>query len=144
MFIILNLEGISKIWIYESPKCAYIRKITRIMHGRLGYIVDKVHWKSIESPSDIRRTWHLTHSGCFLPLRPSEVRRTSDELVSPMLFCFKMTSPDWDRTGAGQAADFGQFRRIPSVVQRTVQLSPSELAGSGQSPLDSVGKQGGV
>src|SRR6266700_2819400 len=28
---------------------------------------------SIESPFKVRWTGHLTHSGCFLPLRPSEV-----------------------------------------------------------------------
>ena len=60
--------------------------------------------KSIESPSEVRQTWHLAHSVYFLPLRPSEVRRTSSGLVSPaspMLFCFTGLSPDLDRTSSG-------------------------------------------
>jgi hypothetical protein len=31
-----------------------------------------------------------------------------------------MTSPDFDRTWTGQAAEFGQVRRIPLEVRRTV------------------------
>jgi len=40
----------------------------------------------------------------------------------------------------GQAAEFCQFQRIPSDVQRTVWLSPLELAGSGQSPSEKGGE----
>src|SRR6267378_5096922 len=79
--------------------------------------------KSIESPSEVRQTQHLAHSVYFLPLRLSEVRRKSDGLVSPaspMIFCFKVTSPDFHRTWTGQAAEFGPVRRIPLEVRRAV------------------------
>ena len=40
--------------------------------------------------------------------------------LSPMLFCFKVTSLDFDRTWTGQAAEFGQVQRTPLEVQWTV------------------------
>ena len=40
--------------------------------------------------------------------------------ASPTLFCFKVTSLDFDRTQTRLTAEFGQVRRIPLEVQRTV------------------------
>ena len=79
--------------------------------------------KSIESPSEVRRTGHLAHFVYFLSLRPLEVQRKSAGLASPaspMIFCFKVTSPDFHRTWTGQAAEFGQVRRNPLEVRWTV------------------------
>ena len=40
--------------------------------------------------------------------------------ASPTLFCFKVTSLDFDRTQTGLTAEFGQVHQIPLEVQRTV------------------------
>ena len=40
--------------------------------------------------------------------------------ASPMLFCFKVTSLDFDWTQTRLAVEFGQVRQIPLEVQRTV------------------------
>ena len=52
-----------------------------------------------------------------------EVQRKSvglASLASPTIFCFKVTSPDFHRTWTGQAGEFGQVRRNPLEVRRTV------------------------
>ena len=43
-----------------------------------------------------------------------------DSPASPMIFCFKVTSLDFDWTWTGQAAEFGQVQRTPLEVQETV------------------------
>jgi hypothetical protein len=75
---------------------------------------------------EVRWTGDLSFFSSFLPKTirsPTEVQRKSAGLASPAsptLFCFKMTSPDFDRTWTGQAAEFGQVQRIPLEVRRTV------------------------
>ena len=85
-------------------------------------------------------TGDLSYFPSFLPLKPLEVQQKSngsplDWPVQPvpMLFCFKMTSPDFDWTWTGQAVEFGPVQQIPL-----------ELARSGESLLETIGKGGGV
>jgi hypothetical protein len=72
----------------------------------------------VGSPAEVQWTGDLCYFASFLPLEPSEVQRKSNG--SPTIFCFKVTSPDFHRTRTGQAAEFGQVRRIPLEVRRTV------------------------
>jgi hypothetical protein len=75
---------------------------------------------------EVRWTGDLSYFSSFLPRTigsPTEVQRKSAGLASPAsptFFCFKLTSPDFDRTLTGHAAEFGQVRRIPLEVRRTV------------------------
>ena len=87
---------------------------------------------------EVRRTGDLSYFSLFLPLEPSEVQRKSDDFL--LQGDFTGLSPDLDRTGSGIWSSLTESIGSPMDCL----LGPSELAGSGESPSESVGKGGGV
>ena len=116
----------------------------------------EIHWKSIGSPLEVQQTGDLASITGFC-LCPSEIRRKSggspadiqrtQNPASPTISCFRVAWADfhWTLPGLGWTNSGIQPDPMDSDgLPMDCPLGPSEMAGSDESPSESVGKAVGV